>query len=103
MRQTCVLRSERACSTAGAPATSDLPPPFRPLSGPSRLECRNELVLAAADQIRATHPAQRLAKHGPIVGIVVPQESLVQPPHLETLRDDHLFARARDPFERILA
>src|SRR5579863_7244365 len=45
----------------------------------------HELMPSVADQVRPAHPAQGLAQHRPIGRIVIPQECLVQPPHLQTL------------------
>src|ERR1700692_983126 len=66
------------------------------------LICRNEMLLAVADQIRTAHALQRLAQHGPIVRIVIAQKSLVQGAYLGALGDHHLFARTAYALEGIL-
>src|ERR1700719_4943031 len=66
------------------------------------LICRNEMLRAVADQIRAAHALQRFAQDGPIVRIVIAQKSLVQSAYLDALRDHHLFARTADALEGIL-
>src|SRR5258708_934941 len=86
------------------PRRKPLPPPPAPrallpprlaahfLHPPRRLPCRHELVFARPDQIPTPHLLQRLTQHRPVVGIVVAQESLVQPPLRQPLHSTHLFA-----------
>ena len=47
--------------------------------------------------------SQRLTQQRPVVGIVIAQKRLVQPPHPEALGDAHTGAGACDPLQRILA
>lgn len=54
------------------------PPCAGGLAGAGRLVCWHELVGAGADQVGAAHRLQRLAQHGPVVGVVIAQERLVQ-------------------------
>src|SRR4029077_17503890 len=62
-----------------------------------------QLPAATPDQVGAPHAPERLAQQRPVVGIVVAQERLVQTAHLEALRDQHRFARARDALQGIPA
>src|SRR5215472_1893440 len=71
VRQPGVLRAERL---RAAPA-------FVFLSGPLRLPRRHEVSLSRSDEIGSAHALQRLAQHRPVVGVVVAEERLVQPPY----------------------
>ena len=50
-----------------------------------RLPKWNQMTLAVADQISAAHALERLAQQWPVLGIVVAQKGLVQPPLLQSL------------------
>src|SRR5688500_14691021 len=60
-------------------------------------------MLAVPNQISATYASQSLTQHGPIVGIVIAQESLVQPPYFEPFWNLHRFAGLSQALQRILA
>jgi hypothetical protein len=60
-------------------------------------------LLAVADEVLAAHALERCSQHGPVVGIVVSQERLMQAPNLQTLRHVYFLARARNAVQRILA
>src|ERR1700722_1755652 len=91
LRQSGVLGSKRQAS-AGAE-----------LAGAWRLMGRQQLMAATADQIAAPHAPQRLAQQRPVVGVVVTQKGLVQPPRAQPLRNPDFRAGARDAFEWVLA
>jgi len=61
------------------------------------------MMLTIADQVGAPHALQGVAQQRPIVGVVIPQEGLVQPAHLDPLGDDDFFACARNALQWILA
>src|SRR6185437_14864572 len=93
-RQAGVLRPESAV------------PPVSPggrRAGSLRLRGRHQLLPAVADEVRASHAPQRLPQQRPVVGIVIAQERLVQPAHLEALRHPHLAARAAQALQRVLS
>src|SRR6185437_962229 len=106
-RQAGVLGAEGAVPLAFSggrlpgPCTRARAPPFTRLARSRRLVRRNELLPAVADQVAATHAAQRLPQHRPVVGIVIAQERLVQAPHLQALRHPHLAAAAAQALERV--
>ena len=55
----------------------------------------SEILGTAADEIGAAHAPQRHAQQGPVVGIVIAQERLVQPAHLGAPGDATTFSEAR--------
>ena len=75
---------------------------FGPLAGARRLPRWHELVLAAADQVRAAHAVQRIAQHRPVVRIVVAQERLVEPALREPLHGMDALARP-DRSQRVIS
>src|ERR1700677_3771282 len=75
LRQSGVLRAKRARRDC------------RPSA--DRLICRNQMLLAVADQIRAPHSLQRITQQRPILRIVIAQKCLVQTAHLDAFRYDH--------------
>ena len=58
----------------------------------SWLECRDQMVFAIADEIGTTHAFEGFAQQGPVVGIVIAQERLVQTAPPLTFGSIHLFA-----------
>src|SRR5262249_794240 len=94
-RQPSVLRPKRPLA---APTTA----PLRALSSPARLIARNQLMLAVADQIRAAHTAKRLPQRGPVVGVVISEERLVQSAHLQSLWNAHFLTPVRNALQWIL-
>jgi len=87
-RKTRVLRLEwTTCANVAAS--------FRVIASPTGLVGRNELMLAAANQVCPAHAPQGFTKDRPVIGIVIAQKCLVQPAHLQPLGDTHFFARPR--------
>src|SRR5690606_38157099 len=82
-RSAHVLGTERLLAARPAPA---LGCPARAL----RLEPRYQMLFAVADQVLASHPAQRVAQHRPVLGIMVAEECLVQAPNFQPLRNRHV-------------
>src|SRR5690606_184101 len=75
-RQTAVLGKQRLARPLGRRRV--LAPRALVATTQRRLLCRNQLMLAGANQISAPHGLERLAQQGPVVGIVIAQEGLVQ-------------------------
>src|SRR5579885_659774 len=94
-----VVRQSRVLGAEG-PMPGPRALPFSILTRARRLVRRNELMLAAADEIGPAHAPQRLAQHRPIVGIVIAQERLVEPAHLQALGHPDLAARAAQSLQR---
>src|ERR1700730_13373461 len=95
-RQTGVLRPKWA-------ARADIAASLSIVARATRLVGRDELMLAAANQVCAAHSTQRFAKHRPVIRIVVAQKCLVQPAHLQPLGDTHFLASAGDALHWIFA
>src|ERR1700716_1929543 len=95
-RQARVLRPKRA-------ARADIAASLGIVASATRLVGRNELMLAAANEVRAAHSTQRFAKNRPVIRIVVAQKCLVQPAHLQPLGDTPFFAGAGDALQWIFA
>src|SRR5262245_39074025 len=96
-RQSGVLRLEAAARGRSARALFALGPPARGLAR------RHQAALAVSDQRAAAHALQRFAEQRPVVGIVVAQKRLVQPPRARALRDRDRALVAAQPAQRVLA
>src|SRR5215469_794483 len=99
--QAGVLRPEGAvppASSGGRPAG----PSRGGFTGTRRLIRGYQLLLAVADEVGAAHAPQRFPQHGPVVGIVIAQERLVEAPYLQAPRHPHLAAGAAQALQRIL-
>ena len=66
-----------------------------------RLEGRDQMVLAIADQVRPAHGLEGFTQQRPVVGIVVAQEGFVQAAAFVAAHDVHGLAVTRDLAQRI--
>src|SRR5690606_25143037 len=73
-----------------------------PLSRADRLEGRDQVLLAIADQLAAPHGAQGIAQRRPVFRIVIAQEGLMQAALAAGAHRADMLRRLADLLERIL-